>query len=268
MQCVLIHTFAHLSDLHLRSSAKSARRAHGLLQLIERERIDHVVLTGDVTHRGRLEELSELERIFGALLADGRLTVVPGNHDRMGDDVASRFTRGRVWVDRAPGLRIICCDSTAPHNRYFLTGQGDLQWDDLACVDAALRAAAGHGELVVLALHHHPRALPADGVTDRLAVALGWPAADELALGPDLLALARGRCDLVLHGHRHVPAAYTAWPGDARPLRVFNAGSSTELGAFRVFAHAGGSLAAGPRRVAVGAAPAARTPAPFAEGGP
>jgi 3',5'-cyclic AMP phosphodiesterase CpdA len=264
MQSVPIQTFAHLSDLHLRASEKSAGRAAALADLIARERIGHVVLTGDVTHRGRAAELAELHRAFGPLLEEGRLTVLPGNHDRMGDDVATRLARGRVWVDRAPGMRIVCCDSTAPHNRYLLTGQGELHWDDLACVDAALRAAGGHGDLVVLALHHHPRALPADGLSDRIAAVIGWPAADELALGPQLLDLARGRCDVVLHGHRHVPVAYTAFPGDARPLRVYNAGSSTELGGFRVFAHSAGALVGAPTQVAVSVAPA--LPAP--EGGP
>ena len=52
----------------------------------------------------------------------------------------------------------------------------------------------------------------------------------------------RGRCDLVLHGHRHVPRARTLFADDARPLGLYNAGCTPALGRFRVFAHAGGRL--------------------------
>ena len=71
-------------------------------------------------------------------------------------------------------------------------------------------------------------------------VGLPWTA--ELQRGPALLHLLRGRCDLVLHGHRHVPAELVLGAAEARPLRVVNAGSSTDLGRHRVFSHAAGRL--------------------------
>ena len=55
----------------------------------------------------------------------------------------------------------------------------------------------------------------------------------------------RGRCDLVLHGHRHIRRGARLF-GPPRPMHVFNAGSSTELGRVRVFAHDGrGALLGG-----------------------
>jgi hypothetical protein len=160
----------------------------------------------------------------------------------------------RVAVDLAPGLHIVRLDSTAPHNRRLLRGHGEIDAVDLFHVDAALSAAAP-GALVVLLLHHHPFHYPEEMRAERLAGLIGWRAPDELRLGWDLLELARGRCDLVLHGHRHVPRAFRLWPDDHRPLGLYNAGSSTELGRARVFAHTGGVLLGGPRWLASEASP-------------
>jgi Icc protein len=100
-------------------------------------------------------------------------------------------------------------------------------------VAALLRAPRGLQTLLML--HHHPVPLAHDHWTERLVTMLGWPNARELESGPRLLSRIRGLCDAVLHGHRHVPAEICPWPGDARPLRIFSAGSSTLQGSFRSF---------------------------------
>jgi len=82
----------------------------------------------------------------------------------------------------------------------------------------------------------------ADHAAERLCSWLGWPYADELASGPALLDAVRGRCDLVLHGHRHTPRSTTLFADEARPLAIFNAGSSTELGRVRIFCHEDGRV--------------------------
>ena len=53
---------------------------------------------------------------------------------------------------------------------------------------------------------------------------MGWRFTHELERGRELLARIRGRCDLVLHGHRHVPSAHTLFAGEPRPLGLYNAG--------------------------------------------
>ena len=90
--------------------------------------------------------------------------------------------------------------------------------------------------------HHHPLPMPEEGVGERFASAVGWPHASELALGAELIAIARGRCDLVLHGHRHVPSGSSQPGSPGRPLTVYNGGASTELGSFRLFTHERGRL--------------------------
>ena len=80
---------------------------------------------------------------------------------------------------------------------------------------------------------------------ERLSSWIGLRYTCELPLGRELLRRIRGRCDLVLHGHRHVPRGFRVFD-DPRPVRVFNAGSSTELGRACIFSHWGGSLTSGP----------------------
>jgi 3',5'-cyclic AMP phosphodiesterase CpdA len=236
-------TLAHLSDLHFGAGERAAESAAALCRTLASARVDHVVVTGDVTHRGRYDELAEFEDAFAEL--DGRLTVVPGNHDRLGDDAASELmSGGRVQVDARGGLHVVRVDSTGPHNRYVFAGHGELTLEDLHAIDEALEAPAD--ALVVVILHHHPLPLPEEEPLEKIASFVGLPFAAELDRGRTLLERLRGRADLVLHGHRHVPAAHTLYATEERPLRVFNAGSSTELGRARLFAHAGGRLVAPP----------------------
>lgn len=249
-------TLIHVSDLHLGKNAEVERRAIAIRDAVLAAEADHVVVTGDLTHRGRVNELATFWRIFAPLLAMDRLTVVPGNHDRLGDDVADAIQNGaRVSVARAPGLHLVRFDSTGPHNRAWLAGHGAMSDDDVAAIAEAVGQAAP-GELVVVLLHHHVLPLPPDHAAERLVSWLGWPYAEELERGRRLLMELRGRCDLVLHGHRHTPQGATLYQDGPRPLAIFNAGSSTELGRVRAFCHRDGTLAASPAWLATWSGPA------------
>jgi len=151
----------------------------------------------------------------------------------------------RVQASALPGLYVVRVNSTAAHNRSWINGHGSLDDGDLDAIDVALDAAPTGG-LVVIALHHHVLRMPDEHAVERLSSWLGFGFTSELARGRDLLTRVRGRCDLVLHGHRHVPRGARLF-GSPRPMHVLNAGSSTELGRLRVFAHDGsGGLLGGP----------------------
>lgn len=235
-------TIAHVSDLHLGRDRRTDASVAGLVDALLAANVDAVLVTGDVTHRGRRSELAAFRRLFAPLR--GRVVVVPGNHDRLGDDAASELMGGaRVLVHSRPGLHVVQLDSTAPHNRALLACHGELGADDIAAVDSAVDAAPP-GALVAVMLHHHLLPLPEDGLAERLASWIGLPNAAELRLGAALLERLRGRCDLVAHGHRHA-ASDVVLPGKpGRPLRVTNAGSSPELGAARLLTHERGRLVA------------------------
>ncbi|HET9597985.1 MAG TPA: metallophosphoesterase [Anaeromyxobacteraceae bacterium] len=231
-------TLAHVSDLHVGRDAMTDEATGRLVAALVAAGVDEVLVTGDVTHRGRGAELAAFERLFAPLAA--RLVVVPGNHDRMGDDVGARIMRGaRVQVERRPGLHVVRLDSTAPHNRSALDSHGVLARDDVARLEEAIDAASP-GSLVVVMLHHHLHRLPGDHLGERLVTWLGRPWAAEVRGGRDVLERLRGRCDLVLHGHRHAASELVLLPRRGRALHVLNAGCSPELGAVRVVRHAGG----------------------------
>jgi Icc protein len=240
----MIQTLAHLSDLHLGRSDEHDAEVALLADALQA--VDHTIISGDITNRGRRAEHALYERLFAPLAAAGRLTIVPGNHDRLGDDLGARFHKGpRVQVHDVSGLHIVRVDSTGAHNRFLLAGHGSLDEAVLADVASAV-AAAPANRLVVVTLHHHPLPLPEESFPELLATRVGLPFADELRLGHALLTRLRGACDLVLHGHRHVPRAATLWPRDGRPLGLYNAGCSPALGRFRIFAHANGRLLGAP----------------------
>jgi 3',5'-cyclic AMP phosphodiesterase CpdA len=233
-------TLAHLSDLHLGESPRNALVARRLVEHLLDSGVDHVALTGDVTHGGQMSEYELYLEIFAPLLRRKKLTVVPGNHDRAGDGVAELLSDElRVSVDARDGLFFVCVDSTAAHNRRAFRSHGALCEHTLASVDRALELAPRGATSAVL-LHHHVLPLPVEGVGEWFADRMGWPHAGELPLGRELLRRILGRCDLVLHGHRHVPREFLV--EHPRVLRVANAGSSTALGAYRVYRHEAGRV--------------------------
>ncbi|MGO9066009.1 MAG: metallophosphoesterase family protein [Myxococcaceae bacterium] len=240
-------TLAHLSDLHLGRSPADEAAARALVETLQEAQVDQVAVTGDVTHRGRDEEMSLFFDVFAPLTRSHRLTVVPGNHDRTTDDAGQALMGGRrVAVEEKPGLCLIRIDSTAAHNRSFIASHGEVTQAMVEDVDAALQQAPKNA-LRVLLLHHHPLALPEETWLERWSERLRLPYCSELPLGRALLRRARGEADLVLHGHRHVPREIHLGAPGQRPLALYNAGSSTQLRRARLFSHADGLLQAPPR---------------------
>ena len=235
----VIKTLAHLSDLHLGRSDADAEGLRWAVEALVKARVDQVVVSGDLTDGGLLDQLAAFRRIT-APLAD-RLTVVPGNHDRLGEDAGRLLMRGRVATELRDGLYLVRVDSTAPHNRRWLDAHGQLTSDDLVAIEAAIDRAPAR-VLVAVLLHHHVHRLPGDDLWEQLSALVGLPFTAELQRGPALLRYLQGRCDLVLHGHRHVPAELVLGRGTSRPLRVVNAGSSSGLGRTRLFVHQAGRL--------------------------
>jgi 3',5'-cyclic AMP phosphodiesterase CpdA len=253
-------TLVHLSDLHVGRGEPPDDVLDQICGELLRRRVDHVVVTGDVTHRGRQHEWERFRAAFAPLEAEGRLSVVPGNHDRLNDEVALDMVPGRVVVESRPGLHLVRFDSTGPHNKSFMASHGLMTAADVAAIVEAF-ASVSKRTLAVLLLHHHLLPLPHDNHAERLASWFGWSSGGELERGGELLAALRGRCDLVLHGHRHDPSTMSIFAEDARPLSLFNAGSSTELGHGRLFLHRNGRLVAPPRWLPMGRTGAA----PFVE---
>jgi 3',5'-cyclic AMP phosphodiesterase CpdA len=177
---------------------------------------DLLVATGDVTHRGRPEQLrrsAELLRDLGF-----PLLAVPGNHD-IPYTFPARFTRTFAEWERAYGdteplyssesLVVAGLNSVRPWRQQG----GALDDDQLARVAARLQDAPTRAYRVV-ALHHHLAAPP-------------WPAQRKKPIqnkNAVLKALADAGAELVLSGHVHQAAL-----AERREFEALESGSRRSL---------------------------------------
>jgi 3',5'-cyclic AMP phosphodiesterase CpdA len=146
----------HISDLHAGSVEETAVD-QSLEPLLERTQPELIVVTGDLTHRGRRREH---ERAAAFLRGLGRpLLVIPGNHD-IPYTFPARFTRPwaefeRQWgtvepVFRSDELMVVGLNSVRPWRHQ----SGQIRSAQIART-AELLAEAPKGALRVVALHHH-----------------------------------------------------------------------------------------------------------------
>lgn len=229
---------AHVSDLHLgRIKPKKIKAIETALSHYE---VDHVVATGDITDGGSRADYAVFQEIFRHWIKKERLTVVPGNHDRLGQNCGSLMMMGRnVAVTEADGLYIIQIDSTAAWNHSLLAAHGDVPPAALQTVLDDLGSAPSDS-VVVVALHHHPIKLPGDNPLDTISGWLGLPYAAELSTGNALIETAQGRADLILHGHRHTPSSLVIL--GERNLTIANAGCTPAYKKVRMWKHKNGKI--------------------------
>jgi 3',5'-cyclic-AMP phosphodiesterase len=99
----MVRSIAHVSDLHLGRDRRTDAAAGRLCDALLEARVDAVLVTGDITHRGRRSELLAFENAFEPFLSRGLVAVVPGNHDRAGEDAGAALMVGaRVGVTSMP----------------------------------------------------------------------------------------------------------------------------------------------------------------------
>jgi 3',5'-cyclic AMP phosphodiesterase CpdA len=270
---------AHFSDLHLldlagvpftrflnkrltgwvnlrlkRGSIHRAAYVDAIARAIAARRVDHVVVTGDLTNLALETEFGRARDLFERVLAmdPGQVTVVPGNHDlyTRGARESRRFERFMatwlksdlpdlgvdVGAGRFPvvklrgGAAFIGLSSAVPRPPLVAAGEiGDAQVD-------ALRAVLAHPEvkqrLPIVALHHPPvhpwsrTKVHVEGLRD---------AAKLLRV---LAELPRG---VILHGHLHrrIQRELTTSAGKVRQIGATSAslhhGDADRMAAFNLY---------------------------------
>ncbi len=204
----------HISDLHVGTREEPAVEA-SLRALVDRLRPELVVVTGDLTHRGRAREHEQAARFLLSL--GPPVLAVPGNHD-IPTLPPARFTRPwrefeRRWqttepVYRSQSLVVVGVNSVRPW-RHQSGGVGR----------AALRRAAARlaeapvGALRVVCLHHHLTAAPWRSWKRPVA-----------RRGHVLSALIEAGADLILAGHIHQSAV-----SERREFEVTSTGARTAV---------------------------------------
>jgi 3',5'-cyclic AMP phosphodiesterase CpdA len=186
----------HVSDLHT-GTHEEQEVERALARLVERTEPQLVVASGDLTHRGRPQQLERAAALLRSL--GPPVLAVPGNHDLPYNP--TRFARPwtrfeRIWettepTASLPGLHVVGLNSVRPfrHQGGALSG---AQLDR-----AATRLAeAEPGAFRVAVLHHHLLGAP-------------WRAARKRPVSRRnrvLHALVEAGADLVLAGHIHQAA--------------------------------------------------------------
>lgn len=230
-------TLAHISDLHIGRNESTNYIAVKLCESLIRENIDEVVLTGDITHKGKLQELQLFNNIFNRLIQNNKLIMVPGNHDCLNDNIAQYIQNKKIIKYIKNDLCIIRFNSTGPHNKSIFHGHGCLNLEDINAICLELKTVP-YNTFVIVALHHHLLPLPEEQFIEKLSSYIGWPFAIELIGGSVFINRILGNCDMILHGHRHQIS--TNIIENNRILEIHNAGSTTSREAYQVFIYDNG----------------------------
>ncbi len=193
----------HISDLHF--GTERAEVVERLVQLIEDQRPDLVVASGDITQRARRRQFRDA-RVFLDRLPFPRL-VVPGNHDIPLFNLLARWLSPYAGYARqfgrdlepgfeSAGLHVVGVNSSTPTRHK--NGELDATTVERACE----RIRRGDPDALRIIVMHHP--LLAITGMDTSNLARGYPEA--------IAAFAKAGVDMVLGGHIHLPYV--------RPFRI------------------------------------------------
>lgn len=219
-------TVVQLTDTHIRPAGELV---HGMIdtyanltQVLQqlrasRQRIDALVLSGDLTDNGSPEAYRRLRDAVEPVAAElgARTVYVMGNHDER--EAFGIELLGLASVDpdtthdqvtEVAGLRIVALDSSTPRRH-----DGRLEPEQLDWLADQLREPAPHGTLLVL---HHPPIPSPVAATEYLRLEQ-----------PELLGtvLAESDVRLIICGHNHLTGASAlngipVWIGPALAYRI------------------------------------------------
>src|SRR5438874_6527731 len=186
----------HLSDLHFGAGDDEAIE-RGTRVLIDRFRPELVIASGDLSHRGRQDQLVRASRFLHSL--DRPVLAIPGNHD-IPYTFPARFTRAfrefeRQWQTTeptfsSPALHVIGLNSVRPWRHQ----SGGIRDRQLRQAEERL-ADAPESAFRIAVLHHHLIGAP-------------WRSRKKPVARRNhvLVALVGAGADLILAGHIHQAA--------------------------------------------------------------
>jgi Icc protein len=199
-----------ISDLHFGEFKFSETLKNNLKFQIEYENPDLIVIAGDITSLGYLEEYNMARDFITELNDIAETYVVPGNHDAcnvgllhfrklIGD-------RKFIGIDKSDDIFIIGLDSSEPDIH-----DGQLGFDQLEWLNDVLNKIP-QDRFTIVVFHHHLLPIPQTGRERNIL----------LDSGDTLKLLVSHRVNLVLNGHKHVSNAWKV-----EDMVILNSGTAT-----------------------------------------
>jgi len=197
-------TIIHLSDLHFGMPEYVKELGTNVLRKMKEIKPDIIIITGDITNSGYLEDYEEAKEFIDSLESKRKL-VVPGNHDarNAGYLLFEEFFKTRYPVMKIGNLKIVGVDSSQPDLDDGHIGR--------SIYDFVRKELEGFPVKIVV-LHHHLIPVPETGRERNIPMDAG----DFLKLISQL------KVNLVLCGHKHVP-----WFWKLNGILMINAGTAT-----------------------------------------
>ena len=225
-----------------RSDEHSVGVVREAIRHLDREDVDHIAISGDVSNLALDSEFRAVGDIMRTVRDhEERISVVPGNHDYYTRDAAEsgRFERhfapyltsdlpayqletGYPFCKLMGDVALIGLNSGIPTPWFFATGK--VREDELESTEALLDDPEVRKRFTIVMVHHH--LVPFEH--SRIEYTRRMVNADRV------LELMRQKCvDLVIHGHNHhfatIEIPHLGGPGT---LRICEAGS-TSLSEYR-----------------------------------
>jgi len=206
---------AHLSDIHF--GGENAAATAGALAVLQAEAFDLVVVSGDLTRFGEVEEFTSAAAWLAAI--EQPKLVTPGNHDApylaWAERVVAPFRRYERLIGPAEIQTHLSAGLAVRGLNTARGAQPRLNWSKGQVSRRQVRAAVdwfdeAPGEAVRIVVCHHP-----------LTEMIGGPMTGRVWNGEAAARdFAEARVDLVLSGHIHAPFTWPYAFGDGRTYAV------------------------------------------------
>ena len=199
-----------ISDLHFGEFKFCNRLKDNLKFQIEYENPDLIVIAGDITSMGYLEEYNMARDFITDLSNIAETYVVPGNHDscNVGLIHFRNLIGDRKFIgsDKSDDVIIIGLDSSEPDIH-----DGKLGFDQLEWLNDVLNRIPSD-KFTIVTFHHHLLPIPQTGRERNIL----------LDSGDTLKLLVSHKVNLVLNGHKHVSNSWKV-----EDMVILNSGTAT-----------------------------------------
>jgi Icc protein len=182
-----------LSDIHFGDNTFSIELKNNLISQITDENPDLIIVSGDVTDQGYVDEYDSAAEFVDELKSISNTQVVPGNHDARNVGLIhfekQIGERKFIHIDKDGGFAIAGIDSSEPD-----INDGQIGFDQLDWLNKKLEKIPDE-MCKIVTFHHHLLLIPQAGRERNILLDSG-----------DLLrVLIDNGVDFVLNGHKHVP---------------------------------------------------------------